>query len=110
MRNKIKWNQYQKAYKKQWDINNPSKMREYSLKHAYGLSVADFNNILVAQDYKCAICKTDLTKLRPNVDHCHASGQIRGILCTFCNTLLGNAKDSLEILQKAIEYLNHFKV
>lgn len=40
-----------------------------------------------------------------NVDHCHETNKIRGLLCGKCNTLLGNAADSIEILEASIEYL-----
>jgi hypothetical protein len=40
------------------------------------------------------------------VDHCHKSGQIRGLLCNACNKGLGLFKDSPIILEKAIKYLN----
>ncbi len=40
-----------------------------------------------------------------NVDHCHASGKVRGILCTVCNTGLGMLGDTLEGLRAATDYL-----
>lgn len=53
----------------------------------------------------CAICKTYTDK--PNLDHCHRTGRIRGILCTRCNTALGKFRDNIELLQAAIEYLQN---
>ena len=50
----------------------------------------------------CEICG-DAKNL--NVDHCHATKKIRGILCTKCNTGLGFFRDSLERLNAAIKYL-----
>jgi len=44
-------------------------------------------------------------KKRLAVDHCHVSGKIRGLLCFHCNSSLGKMKDSVEILQNAIDYL-----
>jgi hypothetical protein len=41
-----------------------------------------------------------------SVDHNHKTGKIRGLLCTNCNTGIGNLRDSIELLQKAIQYLN----
>jgi hypothetical protein len=42
-----------------------------------------------------------------NVDHCHKTGENRGLLCQHCNLLLGQCKDSVDILQKAIDYLGN---
>ena len=42
------------------------------------------------------------------VDHNHTTGKVRGLLCSNCNTLLGKAKDNVNILQAAIDYLNDF--
>ena len=41
-----------------------------------------------AQDGKCAICRRPI-KDRPRLDHCHATGFIRGVLCNSCNIKLG---------------------
>lgn len=50
----------------------------------------------------CAICG-DKKKL--SVDHCHETKKIRSLLCIKCNTMLGNCKESVDILKKAIKYL-----
>jgi hypothetical protein len=75
----------------------------------YGLSEEQYNNMLLLQKNKCAICEVILTVGRgTHVDHCHATGKVRGILCYYCNTMLGQAKDSTQTLQKAILYLKGF--
>lgn len=55
----------------------------------------------------CELCGADNpgTKKGWAVDHCHATGKVRGILCVGCNTGLGGFKDNLETLRKAAEYL-----
>lgn len=59
----------------------------------------------------CAICGTYLSseskikRERGHIDHCHATGKVRGILCDLCNKGLGQFKDNIESLTKAIEYL-----
>lgn len=68
----------------------------------------DYKAQLEAQDGKCAICgvkEEDTTTGLLYRDHDHVIGKWRGLLCQKCNTMLGFAKDSPEILQAAIEYL-----
>lgn len=69
------------------------------LKHRYGISVDEYNSRLEAQGDKCAICKGDSPGGRWGtffiVDHCHGSGEIRGLLCAKCNRMLGVAGDDL---------------
>lgn len=79
--------------------------REYrraeSLKQ-YGLTEEQYKVILDSQGGLCSICG-----ILPAVcvDHCHASGKIRSILCRKCNCGLGHFNDKPELLQKAIDYL-----
>lgn len=75
------------------------------LQRLYGLTVEQHAEILKAQDGKCKICN-ELPKTKSLfVDHCHKTGKVRGLLCVYCNSLLGMAKDSPTILQNAINYL-----
>ena len=74
----------------------------------YGLSASDYERMLVDQQGKCAICKTDKpggSAKRFNIDHCHKSGAVRGLLCNSCNTALGKMSDNPEVLISAVIYL-----
>ena len=75
----------------------------------YGLCKEDFERILAEQEGKCVICGFEFTEecksTRPHVDHCHDSGEVRGLLCGNCNAGLGQFKDDTQKLQSAIEYL-----
>lgn len=68
-------------------------------------------HIMSFYDGQCSICKanldwaTTIRKEQPCVDHCHQSGEIRGILCCSCNAGLGQFKDSPDMLSEAIKYL-----
>ena len=55
----------------------------------------------------CAICGTHQSemKIRLSVDHDHTTGKIRSLLCKSCNIGLGEFKDRVELLKKAISYL-----
>lgn len=80
-----------------------------SLRVNHGLSIEEWLRLFEAQDRKCAICKDDLTKKKAYVDHCHSSGEIRGILYFSCNTGIGKLQDSVDILAAAIRYLQNAK-
>jgi hypothetical protein len=72
----------------------------------YGITRAQRDEMLVAQDGKCLICETsNWGKKGPAVDHCHTTGRVRGLLCGNCNTMIGLAHEDPAILLKAIEYL-----
>lgn len=69
----------------------------------YGLSTAQFDAFVLGQEGRCAICRAELRKL--NVDHCHDSERVRGLLCTTCNTGLGKFGDDPTVLRRAAAYL-----
>lgn len=71
----------------------------------YGLSHNNFLDLLKAQNNRCAICGNTIGE-NADVDHCHETKKVRGLLCTKCNTGIGLFKDSVENLKKAIEYLS----
>ena len=85
----------------------PIVQQERVWKHSYGISRKQFEDMLGEQNGVCDICGGPSTERRNFcVDHNHKTGKVRGLLCVRCNSLLGNAKDSIEILKQAIEYLN----
>ncbi len=77
---------------------------EKRLAQVYGLSPQDYDAMLAEQGGVCAICKT-----RPDkplfVDHCHATGKVRGLLCHPCNAALGFMRDDPRLTAAATEYL-----
>lgn len=97
---------WMREYRKQ----NPEKFKKYEVQRRH-LKYNEFLELKQVQNNKCAICKKEEHVLhlgKPRelaVDHCHNTGKIRGLLCTNCNKVLGHAKDSIEILTRAIEYL-----
>jgi hypothetical protein len=81
------------------------------LKSLFNMTVEEYQMILEEQNNVCAICgepekikKSDETQ-RLSVDHDHKTGKVRGLLCHACNTGLGKFKDSTELMQKAIAYI-----
>lgn len=86
---------------------NPSKealrKRAQKLRSKYGIELEDYDRMYDAQVGLCKICKEHLDKL--NVDHCHNTGKIRGLLCFQCNSGLGQFRDNINYLKEAIKYL-----
>ena len=97
-----------------WYYNNPEKAKTQRLRK-YGITLDEYNSMREKQDYCCAVCgrhEDDVEQGRATssstslqVDHCHDTQKIRGLLCTNCNTMLGKAKDDVSVLEAAITYL-----
>ena len=68
----------------------------------YGMTIEELEDFLKQNEEKCWICKTEENL---HIDHDHLTKVNRGLLCQNCNLMLGHAKDSIDILEKAIEYL-----
>jgi len=86
------------------------KNREYHI--TCYMTLEEYHKMILDQDNKCKICKKEETAKYKNnkikrlaIDHHHASGKPRGLLCSKCNTALGLLKESIEILESAISYL-----
>lgn len=83
------------------------------IKYYYGLSVEEYERLLERSDNHCELCERELGMVKRSglpiseacVDHCHRTGQIRGILCPTCNTGLGSFHDDPMLLLAAINYL-----
>ena len=83
--------------------------RDYQLMRKFGLTRQDYDQMLCEQGGGCAICESEnpgsKNKGQFSVDHNHETGEVRGLLCTRCNTALGSFKDNPEFLRRAISYL-----
>ena len=105
------------AYKR---TNNREYMRSYSRSEAgkaalrkhrlkkYGLTPESFKALLVSQSYCCACCGTNKphgNSNQWNVDHCHTTGKVRGLLCNSCNIGIGCLGDNLQGVRNALHYL-----
>ena len=85
--------------------------RRQWLKRAYGMTIEEYEILLISQSGKCAICGVSQEKLKQtlSVDHDHTNGKVRGLLCHWCNTGIGYFSDSVQCLQAAISYLHKNK-
>ena len=76
-------------------------------KRTYGITAEDYDEMYSEQEGCCAICgihQSDDSR-RFCVDHCHHTGQVRGLLCNNCNNGIGKLKDNYDILYRAADYL-----
>jgi hypothetical protein len=82
-------------------------VRNANLLRLYGISIEDYERMVVEQNGMCAICGTTEPKGRGgfHLDHDHVTGKNRQLLCTPCNTTLGLIKESVETLSAMIQYL-----
>lgn len=95
------------ALKAKYDAGRDERRRSY-FSRVYGLSMEDFTTLMRSQKDRCAACKLPFSEAKdfwPCVDHDHATGQIRGLLCRLCNLTLGHAHDNPEILHGLLRYL-----
>jgi len=87
--NKPKYN----ALAVKWRDKNPGKQHATDIKRIYGLSIERYNEMLTEQSCNCKICGKShdptLKRGRLYVDHCHKTGEIRGLLCGSCNSAIG---------------------
>jgi hypothetical protein len=84
------------------------------LKKLYGITVEQYDTLLAEQKECCAVCGStssysrnykNTARAKFSVDHCHATGKVRGLLCTKCNRALGLLNDSIESVLRMSEYL-----
>ena len=99
---------YNRAYYEMHKNDYGRRRRCYGryISHNYGLTLEQFDKMLVEQCGSCAICELPMMSYKdPAVDHCHITGKVRGLLHDRCNLGLGQFQDDAAVLRKAIEYL-----
>ena len=84
--------------------------RRDALKRKYGISIEDYDTLLIKQDGLCAICSNPPGKYRLVVDHNHITKQIRALLCHNCNAALGLMKEMPERLRSAALYVESWQL
>ena len=108
--NRLKINRENKARNRKNASYRPHHLKQY------GLSVEQYEAMVEYQDHKCKVCGEEESAMDKNgthrrlaIDHDHDTGQIRGLLCSKCNTALGSFRDNVENLKRAILYLEGSK-
>jgi hypothetical protein len=97
-----------------WQAKPGSAAKQFAwyLKRTYGLTIEQHAALLSAQGHRCGICGSDDPGIRTkgkvhrwHVDHDHATGKVRGLLCGSCNIGLGSFFDNTVALRNAVVYL-----
>lgn len=88
-------------------IMEAANKRDYRLQWSYGITEAQYLDILEDQNYSCRICGVHEREVPKalSVDHNHVTGEVRGLLCDACNRGLGLFKDNPDIIAEAFKYL-----
>lgn len=107
------WRKSKPGYESERYQATKSETRERHLLRKYNVSLADYEAMLNNQGGRCAIClapESEQFKGVFHVDHCHATGAVRGLLCRGCNHMLGVVGDNPATLMRAIAYLKRPQV
>lgn len=94
-------------YQKKWGTLNWQRRRDYMIEYTYGISPEQYQELLEAQNYSCAVCGRHETEFSRKlaIDHDHGTNEIFGLLCRDCNhRVIGKHRDP-NIFLKAAEYL-----
>lgn len=93
----------EREIKRRATTGRKEQLRRADLMRKYKISLEDYDTMAINQNGLCLICEKKPTRLV--VDHCHATGKVRGLLCDPCNVALGFLNDDTTLLRKAIQYL-----
>lgn len=85
-----------------WRAKNREKLNLNQILKKFNLTKEQYASLIDRQNGCCAICDS---KVPLAVDHCHATGKIRGLLCRSCNTALGMLKENPYIFERAADYV-----
>jgi hypothetical protein len=97
------------AYMKEWRAKNHGRQRAYEMKRSRGLTIAEYDAALEAQNGGCAICRGSDGEFRLAIDHDHETGANRGLLCSKCNRGLGLFSDDPTRLEEAASYIRKWR-
>lgn len=104
-----------RAYDKYRRVTNKTSFRKSQLKRDFGISLEQYQDMFAAQGGLCACCGQPETQTYKGerkwlaVDHCHASGNLRQLLCAACNQGLGHFRDDPDLLRAAARYLERHR-
>ena len=96
-----------RAAARAYRLANPEKIRAKKRKAAYGITADAYHALWASQGGCCPLCSQPLVEAnrRTHVDHDHATGAVRGLLCADCNVGLGRFRDNAGALRRAAAYV-----
>jgi hypothetical protein len=98
-----------KELQRAWYKKNKEKHRAYNLQKLYGITIEEYEAMVIAQGGVCALCRKPPYGRRNgsklHIDHDHKTGRIRGLLCYHCNNGLGRFTDDPDLLRRAADYI-----
>lgn len=93
----------------QWRKAQPEKARQLDrrrrLSFKYKLTEADVEAMKAAQDNRCLLCQRSFGVVKLCIDHNHATGKVRGLLCAKCNSVVGWLEVHPGWLGRVVDYL-----
>ena len=106
--------EYQKMEKEKSRLRRLNRLEEVKKQHRgyllakYGLNHDSYKQMVEQQLGKCAICKGEPTAKGLQIDHCHKSSEVRGLLCNGCNLMLGYVEKALDKNSKALDTIAEY--
>jgi|SRR5579859_1671161 len=92
------------------DLRDPERLKRRKRRShlkIYGLTLDQYYQMYSTQKGKCAIC--GISSENFNIDHNHTTGKPRGLLCHWCNLGIGHLRDDINLVRKAVEYLEQYQ-
>ena len=101
-----------REYEKNKREKDRQRYKDYFIEQRFNITLERYYEMIKEQNNKCYICGTEETRKTRNgdisrlcIDHNHETNIVRKLLCFDCNTMIGKAKENINILQSAISYL-----
>ena len=101
---------YVRAKNAAYKAKNPTYGTDRSRIVRFGLTPKDVARLINEQGGKCPGCQREVRSIKQCVDHCHATGRVRGIICDDCNITLGRVRDDPETLMRLAAYLAESRI
>lgn len=99
------WKEAHAKRMREWRIKSPRLAKSADLKKSFGITIADYDEMLARQQGVCAVCHRAPGKKALAVDHNHATGKVRSLLCHGCNTAIGLLDENPERCRLVAQYL-----
>ena len=89
---------------------NKERLRKEAVVKRYGISVEQYEQMFIEQNFQCALCSIHNSESPLYVDHCHDTNEVRGLLCNKCNSLLGGFQYHYNNLNNVLAYLDQERI